>query len=302
MGLPRQVHPFSLLASVVPYFQRMCEYKRVFVILVPLLAVFAAHGLRALDGRRRWLPLLALALIWGENAELGIGRWGRSLQVDERAPIYAAIPRQSDKVLLELPFFGGTKIWSLQSFFQSIYVYSTRFHWNHVVNGRDSFAPLAYAEVARRAVIPEIFSRENIEWLKRNTALEYLVINWPYLNSEETAQVRENLPRLAAEGDKVLDMPQATVYRLRERGEISVLERTYSAYHLRCRQILVRLRRPRSLIARVAITGRPWKEFRLAGRSQFRFRVDARLIGRDCATVRIDFSEPVGIEEIALLK
>jgi hypothetical protein len=114
--------------------------------------------------------------------------------------------------------------------------------------------------------------------------------------------VRERLPLLAREGDKVLDIPQATVFRLRERKEVSVLERTYSAVHLRQRQILVRLRKPCSLIVRVALADRPWKEFRLAGRSELLFRVDTRLIGRDCTRVRLDFSEPVGIEEIALLK
>jgi hypothetical protein len=302
LGLPRSAHPFSLLASVVPYFQRMCEYKRVVVILVPLLAVFAAHGLLALGGRRRWLPLLALGLIWVENAEPGMRKWGRPLRVDNRAPIYAAIPRQSDKVLLELPFFGGERIWSLPSFYQSIYVYSTRFHWNFIVNGRDSFAPLAHQELAGRATIPQVFTEENIEWLKRRYAVEYLIINWPLLTPREFLQARTRLPFLASRGDMVSASPQATVFRLREKKEITLLERTYSAYHLRHRQILVSFRKRYTLSARVAVAGRPWKEFRLNDSRELRFRVDRGRIGRDCESLRIDFSEPVGIEEIALSK
>jgi len=302
MGLPRQALPFSLLASCIPYFQRMCEYKRVFVILVPVMAVFAAHGLRMLGGRRRWLPLLVLGLIWLENFEPRIGNWGKTLRLDDRAPIYAAIPRQSDKVILEIPFFGGTQIWSLPSFFQSIYAYSTRFHWNFVVNGRDSFAPLEHQELARRATIPEIFKEENIAWLKRRYAVEYLVINWPLLTSAEALLAREHMPFLAVNGDALLDSAQATVIRLRERKEISVLERTYSAYHLRHRQLQVKLAQPYSIRASVTVGGRHWKEFKLEGNESLQFRVDPKLVQRDCALVSISFSRPVKLVEIALRK
>ena len=144
-------------------------------------------------------------------------------------------------------------------------LYSTRFHWNFVVNGRDSFAPLAHQELAGRATIPQVFTEENIEWLKRRHAVEYLVINWPLLNPGEILQARTRLPFLASQGDEVSASPQATVFRLREKKEITVLERTYSAYHLRHRQVLVRLRKPYTLSARVAVAGRPWKEFRLNG-------------------------------------
>jgi hypothetical protein len=282
----------------------MCEYKRVFVILVPVMAVFAAQGLRLLGGRRRcrWLPLLILGLIWLENFAPRIGTWGKSLRLDNRAPIYAAIPRQSDKVILEIPFFGGTKIWSLPSFFQSIYAYSTRFHWNFVVNGRDSFAPLAHQELARHATIPEIFNEENIEWLKRRYAVEYLIINWPLLKPEEAILVREHLPFLAANGDKVLDIPQATVFQLREKKEVSVLQRTYSAYHLRHRRLQVKLARPYSINVHVAVGGRRWQEFQLKMNTLLQFRVDPKLVNRDCTMVTLLFSRPVKVVEISLCK
>jgi hypothetical protein len=302
MGLPRQAFPFSILASLVPYFQRMCEYKRVFVILIPIMAVFAAHSMRLLGRHRRWLPLILLGLIWLENFEPRIRDWGNSIQWDARAPIYATIPRQSDKVILEIPFFGGTEIWSLPSFFQSVYAYSTRFHWNFVVNGRNSFAPVDHQELARHALIPEVFEEENIEWLKRHYAVDYLIINWPELNPEEALHAMKRLPFLSAVGDKVLDIPQATVFQLQEKKEITVLERTYSAYHLRHRQILVRFRKPCSLLAAVEVSNLPWQEFPLNMSSELRFRIDPRRIGRDCEPVKIIFPKPVEVEEIRLCK
>jgi hypothetical protein len=300
LGLPHQLNPYSLLAAAVPYFQRMCEYKRVFTILVPVMAVLAAHALSLWPRRRRWLPLLALALIWLENFEPVMGDWGQSMPWDKRAPIYAAIPRESDKIILEIPFFGGEKIWSLQSFYQSMYTYCTRFHWNFLVNGRDSFAPLDHQELGRRASVPELLSAENIEWLKRRYSVEYLVINWRLLNHQEVRQVRKRMPLLTAAGDIVLDIPQATVFRLRERSEITELVRTYSAYHLRHRQLLVRFRAPCTLQARVTIGGRPWREFCLRDEAELRFRVDHERIGTDCEQVAISFSRPVGVAEIAL--
>jgi len=302
IGLPPQAIPYSLLAAVVPYFQRMCEYKRVLTILIPVMAVLAAHALSLWPRQRRWLPLLALALIWLENIEPRIHTWGKAMTWDKRAPIYAAIPRESDKVILELPFFGGTEIWSLPSFFHSMYAYSTRFHWNFVVNGRDSFAPLDHQELARRATVPEVLSVQNIEWLKRRYSVEYLIINWSLLNHQEAKQVRKQMPLLAAAGEKVLDIHEATVFRLVERGEIMELVRTYSAYHLRHRQLLVRFRAPSSLQARVTIGGRPWRDFRIQDGAELRFRVDRDLIGPDCEQVAISFSQPASVAEIALIK
>ncbi len=302
LGLPGPVHPFSLLAAAIPYFQRMCEYKRVFTILVPVMAVLAAHTLSMLPRRRRWLPLLALGVIWMENFEPAIRDWGRVLPWSQRASIYASIPRESDKVILELPFFGETDIWSLPSFFQSIYGYSTRFHWNFVVNGRASFAPLGHRELARHAAIPGVFTPENIEWLKRHHSVEYLVVNWPYLKGEKAALARERLPFLAAVGDKVLDIPEAAVFRLREREEVTRLQRTYSAYHLRHRQLHVRFAVPCSLQARVAVGDRFWREFSLQDETSLRFRVDPRRVGPDCEMLTISFSRPARVEEIALCK
>ena len=108
------------------------------------------------------------------------------------------------------------------------------------------------------------------------------------------------MPFLAANGDKVLDIPQATVFRLREKKEVTVLERTYSAYHLRHRQVLVCFRKPYSILARVAIANRFWKEFQLNNSSELCFRVDPQRIGRDCEQVSITFSGPVAIEDILL--
>jgi hypothetical protein len=302
VGLPKWAIPYSLLAAVIPYFRRICEYKRVFIILVPVMAVLAAHALSMWPRRRRWLPLLVLALIWVENFEPTVAEWGQSLPWERRAPIYAAIPRQQDKVLLELPFFGGEEIWSLPSFFNSVYTYSTRFHWNFVINGRDSFAPLDQAELARHATIPRVLCRQSIEWLKRRHALEYLVINWPFLSVKEARLVRKRMPFLEAAGEKILEIPEATVFRLRERGEVTRLVRTYSAYHLHHRQLRVRLRAPCSLRARVAIDGRPWREFRLQDEAELRFRVDRDRVGPDCGQVAITFSRPVGITEISLVR
>jgi hypothetical protein len=300
MGLPGQLIPYSHLAAIVPYFQRMCEYKRVFIILVPVMAVLAAHALRGWPRQHRWLPFLALGLIWLENFEPAIGNWGKSMPWDKRAPIYAVIPRQSDKVILELPFFGGKNIWSLASYFQSIYAYSTRFHWNYVVNGRDSFAPLDHQELARRATIPEVLTTESIEWLKRGYSVDYLVINWPFLNQEEAARVKERLPVLEAAGEKVLEIPEATVFRLLEKGEVTELARTYSAYHLRHRQLQVRFREPCTLRARVDVSGRFWREFQLRNSPSLTFRVAPDRVGHDCEMVVISFSRPVKVEEISL--
>jgi len=300
LGLPASAHPFSFLAAAIPYFQRMCEYKRAFVILVPIMAVLAAHGLSLLPRRRRWLPLLALGLIWLENFRPLTGKGWETMPWDRRAPIYAAIPRERDKVILELPFFGGTEIWSPASFYQSIYAYSTRFHWNFVVNGRDSFAPLGHKELARHALIPDVFSERNIEWLKRRHSVEYLIINWNYLTEGEKLLAQSRLPVLDAAGDRVLEIPAATVFRLREKAEVTKLQRTYSAYHLRHRQLCIHFRAPSTLQVRVGVGSAFWREFQLRGEKTLRFRVDPGRIGPDCELLTISFSRPVLVDGISL--
>lgn len=302
VGVPGPAHPFSLLAAAVPYFQRMCEYKRVFAILIPVMAVLAGHGLSLLCGRRRWLPLLALGLISLENARPQIGSWGETMPWDQRAPVYAAIPKGRDKVILELPFFGGTKIWSLPSFFNSIYAYGTRFHWNFVVNGRDSFAPDGHRDLAAHALVPQVFAAENIEWLKRNHAVDYLVINWGYLNVEERLQARSRLPALDEFADRVLESPVATVFRLREKSRVTRLQRTYSAYHLRHRELAIHFAEPGPMAVRVAVGDDFWKEFQVGNERQLRFQVDSRRIGTDRELLTLSFSRPVLVDEISLCR
>ena len=83
-----------------------------------------------------------------------------------------------------------------------------------MVNGRNSFAPIDHEELASHATIPGIFERQNIEWLKRRHAVDYLVINWPFLKPDEVLQVQNRMPFHDSIGDKILDIPQATVFRL----------------------------------------------------------------------------------------
>jgi hypothetical protein len=298
---------FGLLQKVVPTISGLRYLHRGIFVLVPLFVALVAAGMAAaLDRVRpaapRW-ALLALVLL---TLRLGIGYWrtGEATLPLDPAP-YAAIEKESDRVLVEFPFWGSGRI-----IHHALYSINTMFHYDYLVNGRVAFRTDAVYRVFQDTADTYVPPTGRLRRLLENYSADYLVFHWDLmrqkklLTEERIAELRSRIIAAADYVRVLADEKPFLVLRLKENFPLQVLRRCYSAFHLSRRDIVVELEEPYTKEIRAFLGRKPAITARVSRSGPGRFRLSFPTGDFDIRgnPVEIRFAEPVRIRDIRLEK
>jgi hypothetical protein len=136
---------YSVLYAVVPLLHGIRATARFGVLAIFAVAVLSGFGVAALRRSvpgRAWAPiataLVLLASFESLAAPLGLTRF------EAVPPIYADVPRSSNTVVVEVPFYNSRNA----QFHAQFMLFSTS-HWQRLVNGYSGFQPPSFYENAQ---------------------------------------------------------------------------------------------------------------------------------------------------------
>jgi hypothetical protein len=162
---------YTLLYRVVPLFTFLRAPSRFGLLVVFVLAVFAAIALRRLprDGWRRG-PYFGAAIAVVALVELNVVPfpWERALAVSTNYRILAGMPRAA---VAEFPFYGERIAFPLHAQYM---VLSTT-HWMPLVNGYSDYIPQDFREAA--FVLDSFPSNDTFAVLQKHR-VRYVAIHW----------------------------------------------------------------------------------------------------------------------------
>ena len=160
---------YTLLYRAVPLFTFLRAPSRFGLLVVFVLAIFAALALARIVPRRR-APIWTLALAIIAVIELNVVPfpWERALPVSTNYRLLASMPRA---VVAEFPFYGERIAFPLHAQYMAL---STS-HWMPLVNGYSDYIPQDFREAA--AVLDSFPSTDTFKVLEKHR-VRYVGIHW----------------------------------------------------------------------------------------------------------------------------
>ena len=160
---------YTLLYRAVPLFTFLRAPSRFGLLVVFVLAIFAALALARIIPRRRarvWTLVLAITAV----IELNVVPfpWERALPVSTNYRLLASMPRA---VVAEFPFYGERIAFPLHAQYMA---FSTS-HWMPLVNGYSDYIPQDFREAA--VVLDSFPSTDTFKVLERHR-VRYVGIHW----------------------------------------------------------------------------------------------------------------------------
>jgi hypothetical protein len=160
---------YTLLYRAVPLFTFLRAPSRFGLLVVFVLAIFAALALARIVPRRRarvWTLVLAITAV----IELNVVPfpWERALPVSTNYRLLASMPRA---VVAEFPFYGERIAFPLHAQYMAL---STS-HWMPLVNGYSDYIPQDFREAA--SVLDSFPSTDTFKVLERHR-VRYVGIHW----------------------------------------------------------------------------------------------------------------------------
>jgi hypothetical protein len=160
---------YTLLYRAVPLFTFLRAPSRFGLLVVFVLAIFAALALARIVPRRRarvWTLALAITAV----IELNVVPfpWERALPVSTNYRLLASMPRA---VVAEFPFYGERIAFPLHAQYMA---FSTS-HWMPLVNGYSDYIPQDFREAA--AVLDSFPSTDTFKVLEKHR-VRYVGIHW----------------------------------------------------------------------------------------------------------------------------
>ena len=158
---------YSLLFKTIPVFSLLRAPGRTGIIVVLILALFAAFGVRAL--RRRTSTPIAVACCAAALLEMnGIPiDWREARPISPVYDVLAGMPRGA---VAEFPFYERR----IDFYIHTIYMVNSTRHWQPLLNGYSDYIPPDFRELA--LVLASFPSRESFEAMKQRRT-RYIVIH-----------------------------------------------------------------------------------------------------------------------------
>jgi hypothetical protein len=162
---------YTLLFKTVPVFSLLRAPGRTGIIVVLILALFAAFGVRALRRRASGRGSTALAVGCCAVALLELN----GLPIDWRearaiSPTYDVLARMPRGAVAEFPFFERR----IDFHIHTIYMLNSTRHWQPLLNGYSDYIPPDFRELA--VTLASFPSRESFEAMKQRRT-RYIVIH-----------------------------------------------------------------------------------------------------------------------------
>jgi hypothetical protein len=174
---------YSVLFKTVPVFSLLRAPGRTGIIVVLVLALFAAFGVRVL--RRRSSVAVAVVCCAAALLELtGIPiDWREARPISQAYDVLAGMPRGA---VAEFPFYERRSDFHIHT----IYMVNSTRHWHPLLNGYSDYIPPDFRELA--VVLASFPSRESFEAMKQRRT-RYIVIHRDLYGSQTMPVIDERL-------------------------------------------------------------------------------------------------------------
>jgi hypothetical protein len=174
---------YTVLFKAVPVFSLLRAPGRTGIIVVLVLALFAAFGVRAL--RRRTSVAVAVACCGAALLELN------GIPVDWRearpiSPVYDVLAGMPRGAVAEFPFYERR----IDFHIHTIYMVNSTRHWQPLLNGYSDYIPPDFRELA--VVLSSFPSRESFEAMKQRRT-RYIVIHSDLYGAETAPLIESRL-------------------------------------------------------------------------------------------------------------
>jgi hypothetical protein len=301
--------PYRLIYEHFPGMAGLRFIERIYPIFFPFWMMLAAVAGRRLERTtpalrrvpRGIVPLCVCAIIFLENARL---EWkGISGPLPEKEAVYAALPFEKNKVVLDWPCSYGKRnpgVTRRQMF-------SWDYHRNFLVNGKTSFLP-AFVQRFRSQIgsVSRSFpTEEKLRRLIEHNSVDYIVFHFHSQArsraGHDSREVQRRISSIRHYGEVAYSDSDHVLMRLREMRPLQRVVRTYALYHLRRCGVRVRLEDPCRGTVRVVLNGRPGLEVEGHGRKDLIIDLRHERLAVDGNKLEIVFPEPVRLAEIALI-
>lgn len=301
--------PYRLIYEHFPGMAGLRSINRIFPMFFPFWMILAAVAGRRLERTtpalrrvpRGIVPLCVCAIIFLENARLESK--GISGPLPEKEAVYAALPFEKNKVVLDWPCSYGRQdpgVTRRQMF-------SWNYHRNVLVNGKTSFLP-AFVQRFRGQIgsVSKSFpTEEKLRRLIEHNSVDYIVFHFdPQARSLAGPDLREARRRISSirnYGEVVYTDPDHVLLRVREVRPVRRAVRTYASYHLSRCNVRARWEAPCRGPIRVLLNGRASREFEGQGRNELVLDLRHERLEVEGNRLEIIFPEPVRLVEIALV-
>ena len=195
---------YTLLFKTVPVFSLLRAPGRTGIIVVLVLAVFAAYGVRALRQRRTGAASNGIAAACCALALLELN----GIPIDWRdarpiSPVYDVLARMPRGAVAEFPFYEQR----IDFHIHTIYMVNSTRHWQPLLNGYSDYIPPDFRELAN--TLASFPSRESFQAMKSRRT-RYIVLHRELYGAQTARQIearlQEYMPYLrpVAADDRVL--------------------------------------------------------------------------------------------------
>jgi hypothetical protein len=304
------LQPYGWIYEHLPGMAGLRVTKRIYPMFFPFwLTLAAVAGLRlertspALRRVPRGIvPLCVCAIIFLENARLETK--GISNPLPDKEAVYAALPFEKNKVVMEWPYSYGGLDRPLNTHLQ---MFSWGYHHNVLVNGKASFLPAFIQRFkAQIGSVERSFPTEGkLRRLIMYHSVDYVVFHFDArdepLGPSEFRDVRGRIASIRDYGEVVYTDPDHILLRVKEMRPVRRAVRTYSSYHLRRCSVRARWEGPCPGPIRVLFNGRPGREVEGRGRNELVLDLRHERLEVDGNRLEIIFPKPVRLVEIALV-
>jgi len=292
--------PYYAISSIIPGMKGLRAPTRSYLLLYPLLLYFSIEGFKYLlgkinsPGRKTAFLCLLFPLIFLENyyPEAGFYR-----KFPSPPQVYHYLPREENRVILEIPFYRG-----LLAPRNNLYNFYSRVHWNYLINGRAAFYPQDYPKARGRANSKKFLVDRNLRWFLRNYSVNFIIIHWDLIKNQEWKELlKRRVKEIRKYGVVLKETEKFTLIKVIEREPVRVLVRRYSTFHLRRKKLHLILKRAFQGKIRVYLNGRFLLERKIGGMKEILLDFRKSPLERNSNRVKIVFSSPVRIEDVTIM-
>jgi len=189
---------YQLLYDGLPGFSGLRQVAVISFFFSLGLAILAAYGLRALSGKRRWLPIVAIVVALAEFASVPLP----VATVPDAPPVYAWLATQPAAPLVEYPM---TRSADYQ------YLYYSSIHRHDLLNGVSGYFPSWYWQSEQ--LMQRFPSAETLDLLE-GLGVRRVIVHLDRLDAQQRKTVLAGLPRFADRLTPEHQLGQARSYLL----------------------------------------------------------------------------------------
>ncbi len=234
---------YGFFTKIIPQLANFRFYHRILILAVLLITLISVEGFIIIFKKikhKKTFFFIILVFIFAENYKHMYINKGFIL---DKLKFTKNILKEKDKIILELPIYSFNR----RSIRNSRYTINSFFHSNYYINGRT-----AYRAVPNNAIIYEklyssknIINNDKIKWLLENYSVNYIIFNWE--NSKFEVNKKDLKMFIGKQKDyfRIIKINKKhTIVKVIENFPITKIKRRYSWFHLKTRQIQLKLREP----------------------------------------------------------